>query len=189
MVQGLKSYYIDDGDGYNISNLEMKCVGDNNKMLMTVLVILVTNIHKSSPTFSHQDHCHRTAVIAIRTKMNNQRSSKFKPCLSVFISMFLKRTWFVQFIQKSSRVPKYENNDAYGNIVLKRSSIFKHIQANFILDSVKIHHLKWNSSLLEKTISSHHIAVITIILCMIGVNFCSIISSMFAWSRFLIKIL
>ena len=65
---------------------------------------------------------------------------------------------------------------------------FKHIQANFILDSVKIHHLKWNSSLLEKTISSHHIAVITIILCMIGVNFCSIISSMFAWSRFLIKI-
>ena len=35
---------------------------------------------------------------------------------------------------------------------------------------------------------TYHIAVITIILCMIGVNFCSIISSIFAWSRFLITI-
>ena len=48
--------------------METKCVDDNYKMLVTVLVILVTNIHylftlasgtniyKSSPTLSHQHH-------------------------------------------------------------------------------------------------------------------------------------
>ena len=55
-----------------ISMFETKCVGDNNKILVTILAILVTNIHylftlasgtnfqKISPTskFSHQHHCH-----------------------------------------------------------------------------------------------------------------------------------
>ena len=51
--------------------LETKCVGDNYEMLVTVLVILVTNIHyrfikaldsnikQISPLLSHQHHCHQ----------------------------------------------------------------------------------------------------------------------------------
>ena len=41
--------------------LETKCVGENHKILVTVRNS-VTNSQKSSPTLSHQYHCHRFLI-------------------------------------------------------------------------------------------------------------------------------
>ena len=46
--------------------LETKCVGDNYKMLVTVLAIFVTKIPKSTPTLSHQHHCRQHKIFTYR---------------------------------------------------------------------------------------------------------------------------